>query len=190
METLRSNVNNIQNYPNKETMELFLELWKSTWILAKWVDGYKNINAVITLAVVCDYLCQNWKEKEKQSFLEEIKEQWEQYYKKIWELALNIWEQKWNLTPFSQSMIKSNRERLQIPNRTHSYFPIIVKSDFPWRIEKIEYTKMIHEEFEAELARLKWVSEWANQIQTETDKHKFDRWVVDPKMIEDLKDKL
>lgn len=189
METLRSNVNNLPNYPSKETMELFLELWKSTWILSKWIDGYKNINAVITLAVVCDYLCQSWREQEKQSFLEKMKEQWDEYYKMMWELALEIWEKKWNLTPFSQSMIESNREKLQIPNRTHPYFPVINNKYFPGRIEKIDYKIMIHEEFEKELARLKSVSEWVDKIQEESKGHTFERW-DNSSQINDLQNRL
>lgn len=189
METLRSNVNNLSNYPSKETMELFLELWKRTWMLSKWIEGYKNINAVITLAVVCDYLCQAWKEIEKKAFLEELGKKWDQYYKMMWELALNIWEQKLWITSFSKSMIKSNREKLEIPNRTYPYFPVIVKDDFNNRIKNIDYKRMIHEEFEEELARLKWVKSWADQIQAESANHTFDRW-DNSSQISDLESEL
>ena len=194
METLRSNVNNTSNYPDKETMELFLKIWNSKWILSnwknsEWISCYDNVNAVVTLAVVCDYLCQKWREEEKQAFLEEIERQGDMYYKTIWELALKIWEQKWDLTPFSKSMINSNRERLQIKDRTRPYFPVIVKSDFSKRIENIDYKKMIHEEFESELDRLNWINEWADKIQAETENHQFDRW-DNSHQINDLENKL
>lgn len=200
MEALRSNVNNMSNYPSEETMELFLELWNDVklWnnksILhtlkdSEWNSRYYNINAVTTLAVVCDYLCQKWKENEKKAFIEELKKEGAMFYKKIWELALNIREEKWDLTAFSQSMLESNKEWLKDSTPDNPYFPVIVTKFFPKRIQDIKSTKIIHEEFESELARLKWISEWANQIQAESENHKFDRW-DNSKKINDLENQL
>lgn len=192
METLRSNVNNMTDYPNKETMELFLQLWNKFWILENitmnWVKNYTRYEAVSTLAVVCEYLCQQWKEKEL--FLAELEKQWEMYYKTMWELALNIRKQKWNLSNYSKAMIESNRKRLEGKKPgDYPYFPLICENDFSKRIQDLTPQRMIHEEFEAELARLKWVSEWADQIQAESKNHTFDRW-DNSGQISDLESKL
>ena len=183
METLRSNVNTNTSYPNKETMELFLKIWNKSNLFnqtlrdSDWNLQYKNVNAIITLAVISDYLSLPDKQQEKQLFFKELEKSDKSFYKKMWEFALNIWESKWNLSSFSQSMINSDRKRLQEIDSDIRCFPIIVdKENFPKRIYNIDRKLMIHKEFEAELARLNWVKEWADKIQQETANHSFDRW--------------
>lgn len=196
METLRSNVNTSVNHPNKETMELFLEIWNKSKLFnqtlrdSDWNLQYKNVNAIITLAVISDYLSLPDKQQEKQLFLEELEKSDESFYKKMWEFALNIWESKWNLSSFSQSMIDSDRKRLQEIDSDIRCFPIIVdKENFPKRIYNINRKSMIHKKFEAELNRLNWIKDWADRIQAESANHSFNRW-DNSKEINDLESKL
>ena len=183
METLRTNVNSKMNYPDQETMKLFLQIGKETRLFdgiekhPDWNYRYKNVDAIITLAIISDYLCQQWKEQEKQSFLDELRKNDNEFYKRMGELALNIWEWKWNLSNFSKSLINENRKVLKNSDSSIWCFPTIRDKDsFPKRINEIRGTTMIHEKFEAELTRLNWIQEWANQIQQTIKNHNFDRW--------------
>lgn len=198
METLRSNVNNMTNYPDKETMELFLKIWYKKGLFdtvnintsgGKTEKYYRNVNAITSLAVICDYLNKHWKENEKLSFLNRLENSWDEFYKEMSELALDIFEKKENLSAFSQALIKSNRERLENVKSDIKCFPTLSPACLPGRYSSAKANRMIHEEFEAELARLNWISKWADKIQAETKNHKFSR-EDNSKKINDLENRL
>lgn len=195
METLRSNANSIKNYPSKETMELFLKIWSKIGLFdtvkeSNWTLRYKNVNAIITLSIICDYLCLPGKEQERDSFLEELEQNNESIYKRMWELALDIWEWKWNLSPFSQSMLDSDRKRLKEIKSNIYCFPIIAdKDNFPDRITNIRWDTIINKDFETELSRVNWVTESADKIQAEFLSHNFEK-SNNSTQIKDLKNKL
>ena len=195
METPRSNLNSVNNYPNKEVMELFLDIWNKINLFntvkgANWNTIYTNVNAIVTLAIICDYLCLPGKEQEKQSFLEEVKQNDTSIYKKMWELALKIWEWKWNLSTLSQSMINSNRKRIKEVSSNIYCFPVISdKENFPNRITNIHLDTIIDQNFKTELSRLNWITQSANEIQAQYQEHNFNRW-VNSEEIKNLKNQL
>lgn len=200
MENLEKSINNICRFPNKETMELFLVIWntlklfktvnvnKKNWENELW---YVNINAIVTISIVAEYLSDHKNSEEKERFLKMLYS-WkkDEICKYLWNLALDIRSNN-NPTQFWLSMIKSCRKRITQEHEVpEEYFPIIPDSQLPNRYINPDANHLIHEEFEAELARIKWTQEWAKKIQQETEKHKFDRWNDNEWEIKDLKGKL
>lgn len=159
METLNFETNNTINNPSNDIMSLFLEIWnklnlfETTEIVnQKWEkeQWYKNINAISTLSIVVDYLCQSWKDDEKQFFLDTIKSDWDEAYKKLWLLALKIRKEK-DSTSFWQSLIKSNEEKLT--NTNSVWYPVIPSIVLPiWYSNNVP-TNLIHKYFESQLVK-------------------------------------
>ena len=150
-------------YPSKETMELFLYIWYKNNLfnttninIRGWntQECYRHVNWIATLAVICEYLSKPWNEKEKKTFLDELEHSWEEFYKRMSELALDIIEKQWNLSDFSKIVIQSNRERLQKVESNLECFPTLSPACLPNRYSRVKSSRLIHKEFEAELARL------------------------------------
>lgn len=199
MENLDKKINVMKKYPSKETMELFLEIWTKLnlfdtvdintkeWQKEKW---YKSINAVRTLSIVVEYIQKPWNSEEKEKLVQ-ILNWWNKYdfCKYLWNLALDIWANN-SPSQFWLSMIISNRKAISEQKEwSNIFFPVITSNQMPDRYENADANHLIHEEFVAELARLKWVESWADQIQAESANHTFDRWVNNWE-IKDLEDKL
>ncbi len=198
MENLDTRINKMDKYPNEETMKLFLEIWNKLYLFktadVKKPDGktevwYENINAITTLSIVAEYLSKPENIKEKELLIQKI-ESWDtESYKYLWNLALDI---RSNNSPsqFWLSMIRSNREKISKQAEwSDIFFPIITHDQLPSRYENHEPTHLIHEEFEAELARLDWIKSWADKIQAESENHTFNRW-NNSDQISNLKSKL
>lgn len=182
-------------YPNTKTMELFLEIWYKMNLFEtverKLKDGkkekiYKNANAIATLALISDYLNMPWKESQKESFINELEDDDNDFYKKMWNMALDIWEWKWNLSEFSEELIQSNREKIKKSESNIRCFPTILSKVLPSRYPETNPNRIIHEKFEKKLE----IQKRADKIQEETAEHKTLKSWGDPEDVAYLKAQL
>lgn len=156
METLNLEKNNNLNYPSKDVMWFFLEVWNQLNLFEtveitnnKWEKEiwYKNINSISTLAIITDYLCQSWKEEIKQKFLDWLKSWDDDIYKKVGVFAIKIWKEK-DSTAFWQALMKSNEEKLLNSNTIR--YPVIPSIVMPARYNG-KPSDLIHEKFKEQL---------------------------------------
>lgn len=183
MEKLWTNAERVTTYPSRETMELFLQIWKKLNLFEEEISKknnvniYSNVPAVHALAILIEKIQTQGNEQLKEEFQNVLKtDDTDKIYRFIANSILDIWLEKHN-NDFVRETVKSDKQRFEkITNFSRDDISPIPYSYLPNRYWDSSSTNIIHEKFELELARLNWIQEWADQIQQESSKHTFERW--------------
>ena len=194
MEKLLTNTEQSTTYPDKETMKSFLEIGQKLNIFEEVISNkthtsiYANAPIVHTLAILIEEC--KWDKELKNNF--EIILQTnntESIYRFMANAILDIWVKKHD-NDFVRETVKADKQRFEkIIHFSKDDISPIPYSYLPKWYWDSSSTNLIHKKFEAELARLNWINQWADKIQQETDNHKFDRW-DNSAQIDDLEKKL
>jgi len=171
-------------YPDKKTMELFLEIGNKLSFFEKeqsmenWnnISYYKEVIAVNWLAITINYLM-SWEWNKMDEFMKILNSgNQNEIIRKMANIILEVrWDKEKN--DFVEESIKLCKERIgQKDNLTLKDIPAIPPQFLPERYWARTSANLIDEKFESELSRLKWVSEWADRIQEEFQDHTFKKW--------------
>ncbi len=156
-------IDNNKQLPSEEEIRLFLKLGRRLHILDysyyNSKHGYKNINAVVTLAFFVEWLHKPENVQAKNGFVAEMNALSDDSLREyIVDKALDYYEEcaEKDNNNFSRSMVKSNWERVH-KERNESkkrcirrqYWPVMAKSDLKksWS-DILDYQNMIHAQFD------------------------------------------